>query len=106
MASISLTLATFNQGDEALSISYDDVSLLIQSVTFVNNSPTGHVTVTIADPTTHVALFGTPTTVAPTSGTTTRDISGLNKHMVQRTNIHGVATIGFPYEITASWSPS
>jgi hypothetical protein len=98
----SVTVDTCRTSTTDMSFSYDDVSLLITSVTISNTSPTP-VTLTV----TLFAPNGTQLFTGSRSfntGTRVFDIAPLNLHMTQTTNKKGETVFEPPFGIGCSWS--
>ena len=102
MATVERQFATFNGDTAQVRYAYDDVSLLILSVTLVNNGPAGTVFYTARDRTTQAVVSQGSRPFA--SGTQVFDVSGLAAHMVMVAGKGGVSAAQLPFDLSAAWS--
>lgn len=104
MATKTRSLGTANDGLVAVTLTYDDASRAVQSLTLRNDGVNGTMTATLYDRTTHAIVFG-PATRAFGTGTVVDDLSGLGLQMVAVTpdkfSPDGLAT---PFGYSLNWS--
>jgi hypothetical protein len=100
MAAVTQTLGTFDNGNASVSYTFDDQTLLVSTLTVVNNSGgAAHIGYVIAQADGTVVAQGTANAG---TGTTTRDVSALNVHVVTTTKA-GTTFFGLPFTIALSW---
>lgn len=102
MAAVTRQVEAFNDDSSTLSYTYDDVSLLIQSVTLVNNGPSGTATAVARDLNTQATIFG-PISRPFGTGSFTEDVSALGLHMVMVAGRGGSAA-QLPFSLEFGWS--
>jgi len=100
MATVSRTIGAFNDGAQTVAFSYDDVSLLIQSVTLINTGAVGTLHCTISQG--GIPKFTGSRAVGAV--TLVQDLTALNLLMVAGTDKFGGAALNPPFDFSLAWS--
>lgn len=102
MATVVRPYASFNDGQVTLSFSFDDTSLLILSVTLVNNGPSGTLSFQAINPSNNQVIFSGSRAFG--TGTITQDVSAFNQHMVNKAGHRGGVAPQLPFNLIVGWS--
>ena len=99
MATVSRTIGAFNDGAQTVAFSFDDVSLLVQSVTLTNTGAVGTLHVTLSQG--GVPKFNGSRAVG--AGALVQDLTALNLLMVAGTG-KAAGTLVVPFDLSLAWS--
>jgi hypothetical protein len=100
MANVTLDICSTSETD--LSLTYDDVTLLIASISFTNNGATGTLTLTLLNRLTQAVIY--QRSRAFNTGTFVDDVTARILHMIPTTGKDGSHGVGLPAIVQCGWT--